>query len=332
MTTVYVREHGAVIRKSGEVLRVTSGNTDLLRIPLADLTQLVLMGNVQLTTPAAVLLLRMKVDVVFMSYYGKFHGRLNANESKFAETRHQQLRLCDDAARSLAIARRIVAGKVANQRVVLLRRADGIPQMGSAVDGMMQMGKRGETALDLDQLRGFEGKAAAYYFQTMRLLLDPAWGFEARKYYPPPDPINALLSFAYSLLRKDVEANLQLVGLDSYLGFFHTLGYDRPALALDLMEEFRPAIADGVVLNLVRGGQITLNDFAATNDPDQPVRMSREAADTLLSTYEERLQEKIEAPDGSGKTPYRRIIELQARQIARIVRGEANDYQPLILR
>ncbi|MBK9750823.1 MAG: CRISPR-associated endonuclease Cas1 [Chloroflexi bacterium] len=240
MTTVYVREHGAVIRKSGEVLRVTSGNTDLLRIPLADLTQLVLMGNVQLTTPAAILLLRMEVDVVFMSYYGKFYGRLNPNQSKYAELRHQQLRLCDDSARSLALSRRIVAGKVANQRVVLLRRADGIPQMTNTVDGMLQMGKRGDSAADLDQLRGFEGKAAAYYFQALRLLLDPAWGFEARKYYPLPDPINALLSLAYSLLRKDVEANLQIVGLDSYLGFFHTLGYDRPALALDLMEDSVP--------------------------------------------------------------------------------------------
>jgi CRISP-associated protein Cas1 len=332
MTTVYIREVGAVIRKNGERLRVTNRTGELLQIPLSDLTQLVLMGNVQLTTPAAILLLRREIDVVFMSYNGTYYGRLNPNASKYAELRHQQLRLCDDPERALAIARRIVVGKVSNQRVILMRRADGVSDINDPVQGMMTMLKRAEGALDLDQLRGYEGKAAAYHFAGIRLLISPDWGFETRKFYPPPDPINALLSFAYTLLRKDVEANLQLVGLDSYLGFFHTLGYDRPALALDLMEEFRPAIADSVVLNLVRGGKITLEDFYQTNQEDVPVRMSDRAAEVLINAYEERLQERAQTPGSNEQTSYRRIIELQARQIARVVRGEAQRYEPLLLR
>jgi len=332
MTTVYVRERGAVIRKQGERLRVMNGERELLHIPLADLTQLVLMGNVQLTTPAAILLLRRDVDVVFMTFNGGYIGRFNQNNSKYADLRHQQLRLCDDAGRSLALARRIVVGKVNNQRVVLMRRADDVPEMNSAVQGMMAMYKAAEGAHDLDQLRGFEGKAAAYHFAGLRLLVPAEWGFQTRQYYPPPDPFNALLSFVYTLLRKDVEANLQLTGLDAYLGFFHTLGYDRPALALDLMEEFRAALGDLVVLNLVRGGKITLDDFRRTAQEDAPIRMNDHAAETLVGAYEERLEERAQTPGANEQTSYRRIIELQARQIARIVRGEANDYQPLLLR
>ncbi|MCK6581267.1 MAG: CRISPR-associated endonuclease Cas1 [Anaerolineae bacterium] len=336
MTTVYVREYGAVIRKQGEQLLVTKGKQIALKIPLAELTQLVLMGNVQLTTPSAILMLRMEIDVVFMSYHGAFYGRLNPTTSKFAELRHQQLRLCDDADRARALAADIVQGKIANQRVILLRRADDAPQpIQTAVDGMMTMLKRAVSAGDLDQLRGFEGKAAAYYFQGIRALLQPDWGFEGRQYYPPPDPVNALLSLAYTLLRKDVEAQLQLVGLDPYLGFFHTLGYDRPALALDLMEEFRPSVADLVVLNLVRDGAVTLADFETTNDPTFPVRMSSAAVEKLVAAYEERLETRVQAPAAtgqSGQSAYRRIIELQAYQIARLVRGEASRYEPLVMR
>ena len=274
MAVVYVREQGAVVRKNGSGLRVTEGEQETFRIPLADLDQLVVMGNAQVTTQAAVMLLRSGVDVVFMSRYGKYRGRLLALESKFADLRHQQLRLCDDPQRSLAVAQAIVAGKVANQRVVLARRAEEDPMAAQALDGMMAMMRRASAARDLDQLRGFEGKAAAYYFDGIRTFFDPSWGFQKRDYYPPPDPANALLSFAYTLLLKDVEAQIQLVGLDPYLGFFHTLGYNRPALALDLMEEFRPAVADIVVLTLVRGEQITLDDFEQTGDPDLPVRMT----------------------------------------------------------
>jgi CRISPR-associated protein Cas1 len=197
---------------------------------------------------------------------------------------------------------------------------------------MQAMLRRAIDARDLDQLRGFEGKAAAYYFAGIRTFFAPEWGFRERAYYPPPDPANALLSLAYTLLMKDVEAKIQLVGLDPYLGFFHTLGYNRPSLALDIMEEFRPLLADIVVLNLVRGGHITLADFEWTNDPELPVRLSRPAVHVLVSAYEERLEDRAFHPLANGQTDYRRVIELQVRQMARIVRGEADTYEPVTIR
>jgi CRISPR-associated protein Cas1 len=332
MSVVYVREQNAIIRKHGELLRVTAGNQELFTLPMANLEQLVVMGNAQLTTPAAILLLRAGVDVVFMSRYGKYRGRLTAMESKFAQLRHAQLRLCDDDTRCLPIAAQIVAGKIANQRVVLQRRVQEDPRTAQALDGMLHMLHQAGKAGNLDQLRGYEGKAAAYYFDGIRTFFEPEWGFKTREYYPPPDPANALLSFAYTLLLKDVEAKIQLVGLDPYLGFFHTLGYSRPSLALDVMEEFRPTLADIVVLNLVRGGQITLADFEWTNDPERPVRMSREAVDRVVEAYEQRLEDEVFHPLANGQTAYRRAIELQVRQMARIVRQEAQTYEPLVMR
>lgn len=332
MSVVYVREQNAVVRKQGELLRVTVGEDVLFTIPLANLEQLVLMGNAQLTTPAAILLLRTGVDVVFMSRYGKYRGRLVAMESKFAQLRHAQLRLCDDEGKCLHIATQIVTGKVNNQRVVLQRRASEDSRTAQALDGMMRMLRMAGQATTLDQLRGYEGKAAAYYFDGIKTFFASEWGFKVREYFPPPDPANALLSFAYTLLLKDVEAKIQLVGLDPYLGFFHTLGYGKPALALDVMEEFRPTISDVVVLNLVHSEQVTLDDFEWTNEQEFPVRMSREAVDKVVAAYEQRLEDRVFHPLANGQTSYRRAIELQVRQMARVIRQEAESYEPLVMR
>jgi CRISP-associated protein Cas1 len=332
MSVVYIREQGAMVRKSGQQLRVMQGEKYLLRVPLANLEQLIIVGNVQLTTPAAILLLKSNVDVVFMSTYGTYQGRLSRNESRFAELRHQQLRLCDDNKRSLAVALQIVGGKIANQRVVLQRRADEVREAKRALDSMMKMLHRAERARDLDQLRGFEGKAAADYFAGIRTFFPSDWGFQSRQYYPPPDPANALLSFAYTLLLKDTIANIQLVGLDPYLGFFHTLGYNRPALALDIMEEFRPAVADIVVLTLVVNGEITLQDFTWTDKPDLPVRMTPPAIERLIEAYEMRMAETVYHPLANGQTSYRRTLELQARRIARVIQGIEPNYEALVMR
>jgi len=332
MAVVYVHDQGAVIRKTGEQLRVMQRQRELFKIPLANLDQLILLGNIQITTPSAALLMRAGVDVVFMSQYGTYRGRLITLGSKFAQLRHLQLRLCDDETRAFEIAARIVEGKINNQRVVLQRRTDPDSHIREALHGMADMLHRASGARDLEQLRGFEGKAAAWYFEGLRSFFAPEWGFEKREYYPPPDPANALLSFAYTLLRKDIEAKIQLVGLDPYLGFFHALGYDRPALALDVMEEFRPSVADVVALALVNGGHITPADFERTNDPDLPVRMTPRAVELLVAAYEERLSNQVFHPLANGQTDYRRAIELQVRQMARVIHGHEPQYHPLELR
>jgi CRISPR-associated protein Cas1 len=332
MSVVYIREQGAMVRKSGQQLRVMQGEKHLLQIPLANLEQLIIVGNVQLTTPAAILLLKSNIDVVFMSTFGTYQGRLARNESRFAELRHQQLRVCDDSGRALRIAMQVVSGKIANQRVVLQRRAEENREARRALNGMMDMLHKAERAGDLDQLRGYEGKAAASYFAGVRTFFSADWGFQSRQYYPPPDPANALLSFAYTLLLKDTVAGIQLVGLDPYLGFFHALGYNRPALALDIMEEFRPTVADIVVLTLVVNRQITLDDFEWTDQPELPVRMNPSAVEKLIAAYETRMEETVYHPLANGQTSYRRALELQARRIARVIQGTEANYEALVMR
>ncbi len=240
MPPVYVREQGAVVRRRGERLVVTRDKKQLLDLPLIHLDQLVLFGNVQLTAPAVAMLLRAEVDVVFFSQYGKFRGRLVHTGSKFARLRHAQLQKLSDEEVTLTIARRVVAGKLRNQRSLLRMRARQTPasaqaRVRRAVTGIGRMLERARTTRSLESLRGFEGKAGVDYWAAFRALLADDLGFRGRQYFPPPDPVNALLSFGYSLLLKDVTAAVQLVGLDPYLGFLHTIDYGRPSLALDMM-------------------------------------------------------------------------------------------------
>jgi CRISPR-associated protein Cas1 len=329
MPPVYVREQGAVVHRRGERLVVTRDKEQLLDLPLIHLDQLVVFGNVQLTAPAIAMLLQAEVDVVFFSQHGKFRGRLVHTGSKFAKLRHAQLQKMSDEKITLTIACQVVTGKLNNQRAMLGTYAAQVQQ---AIAGIGRMLDQARTARSLESLRGFEGKAGADYWAAFRKLLANDMGFRGRQYYPPPDPVNALLSFGYSLLLKDVTAAVQLVGLDPYLGFFHTIDYGRPSLALDMMEEFRPVLVDPLVLDMVNKGQVTAASFERTGNAQRPVRLADAVTDALIQRYEERLAERAGHADAGGQTSYRRIIELQVRRLARLMLGEAKVYQPFVLR
>ena len=335
MPPVYVREQGAVVRKRGQRLMVTRDKKQLLDLPLIHLDQLVIFGNVQLTAPAVAMLLQAEVDVVFFSHYGKFRGRLVHTGSKFAQLRHAQLQKMSDEKVTLAIARQVVAGKLHNQRMGLRTLAAQAPppaqaQVQRATAGIQRMLDRVRNARSLESLRGFEGKAGADYWPAFRSLLANDLGFKGRKYFPPPDPVNALLSFGYSLLLKDVTAAVQLVGLDPYLGFLHSIDYGRPSLALDMMEEFRPVLIDPLVLTMVNDGTVTAGSFEWATDTKLPVRLTNATTDVLIQTYEGRLGERVNHADAGGQTSYRRIIELQVRRLARLVLGQAKAYQAFL--
>jgi CRISPR-associated protein Cas1 len=336
MPPVYVREQGAVVRRRGERLVVTRDEKQLLDLPLIHLEQLVLFGNVQLTAPAVAMLLAAEVDVVFFSQYGKFRGRLVHTGSKFAQLRHAQLQKMSDEKVSLAIARQVIAGKLHNQGAQLKVDVAQAPpaaqrQIREAVAGIQRALDRARSAGALDSLRGFEGSAGAHYWSAFRALLSNDLGFKGRQYFPPPDPVNAMLSFGYSLLLKDVTAAVQLVGLDPYLGFLHSIDYGRPSLALDMMEEFRPVLVDPLVLHMVNQNQVTGASFERTGNPKLPVRLTEATTDVLIRNYEGRLAERASHPDAGGQTSLRRVIELQVRRLARLVLGEAKTYQPFLV-
>jgi CRISPR-associated protein Cas1 len=334
MSIVYVDQQGATVRKNGGQLQVVVRGKQPYAIPINEVEQLILQGNVQLTTQAASALLRAEARVLFTDRFGGNPFDLNSRKGRARDALRQQaqLRLIENESRTLAIAKAIVEGKVSNQRVLLMRRAEQDRRLRAPIDGMMAMLKRVQHAQTLDEARGYEGKAAAYYFEALRLFFPEDWGFNGREYHPAPDPANALLSLMYSKLMRDVEMKIQIVGLDSYIGFFHALGYNRPSLALDLMEEFRPILADVVSLSLIGDGQITLYDFERTNEPELPVRMTREALKKVTIAYEARMADRIFHPMQPGEVDYRRAIELQVRQMARVIEGEKPDYEPIRIR
>lgn len=348
MATIYVKEQGAVVGRSGERLVIRKDGRILEEVPLGNVDQVTLLGNVQLTTQATATLLAQEIDVVFLSSYGKFRGRLVGTGSKHARLRQRQLRLMSQPAFNLELAKAFVAGKVHNQRVVLQRQMGRVAslaqrergaaaapanqrQFSQALAGMGRMQQAAAQVKSIESLRGYEGKAAAYYFEAVRSLLEPAWGFRQRAYYPPPDPFNALLSFAYSLLLKDVLAAVHLVGLDPYLGAFHEISYGRPSLALDLMEEWRPTIADALALELVNRGSLKPADFSRTGNPRRPVELGEKGVAAVLEGYGQRLEISLYHPlaGPGGQTALRQAIVLQARRLARLIAGREQVYEPV---
>lgn len=339
MTTIYVREQGAVIRRRGERLVVSKQGQLLDEFPLAKVEEVALYGNIQVTAQAMATLLRQGVRVIFLTSFGRIIGTVSEG-SKQARLRKEQYQVMSNEAVNLRLAKAIVEGKIHNQRVLLQRQMKNlsgspgaITQISQAVSGMGQMGQAALQAPNLESLRGYEGRAAASYFAAIRAFLGPTWRFERREYHPPPDPFNALLSFCYSLLQKDVLAMVNLVGLDAYLGFFHEIDFGRPSLALDLMEEWRPLIADALALELVNRQALRPDDFIWTNNSQRPVELGEIGVNRVLQAYSQRLEVLVYHPLASGntggETSLRRAIELQARRLARVLIGQDQVYEPI---
>lgn len=335
---MYVKEQGARVMRDGERIAVGHKGKRLQEMPVMHLDQLVLLGNVQLTTQAAALLLEKRVDVVFLSSYWKFRGRLVHTGSKHARLRHAQMERMSQKATALPIAQTVVGAKIHNQRVLLQRQAGNLPgnrardRIRRSLDIMKRAEKAAAGDQSLESLRGHEGSAGAAYFAAIGALLAPEWGFKGRNYHPPLDPFNALLSFGYTLLLKDVTAAVQLVGLDPYLGFLHVIHYGRPALCLDLMEEFRPVLVDAMVLDLVNRRMLRPDDFKRTKNPRRPVELGPAGCLLVMEQYERRLYTKVQHVAAHGETAYRRVLELQARQLAKVILDKAKRYQPFLIR
>lgn len=351
MTVLHVQEQGAVVRRQAEQIRVTRTEPStrkqqvLSQAPVRDLTQIVVYGNVQVTTQAAALLVEQRVDLVFMTLYGKFVARLSGIEDQFAQLHQAQMRLSGADQAALAVAKKIVQAKLVNQRNTLqaiaaqltgktpaagAMTADAIQGLPKAAAGIEEMRRASSRAADVDALRGFEGRAGASYFGAIRALLDPRWRFAGRQYRPAPDPFNALLSFGYALLQKDMTAALRIVGLNPHLGCFHALEAGRPSLTLDLMEEFRPLAVDRLMLDLVRTGVLTPAEFTFTGQEERPVELGKALLPKVIEAYEKRMAGTLLHRPSSQENTLRRCLELQARLFARVALGERREYEGMV--
>ncbi len=329
MATLYVDEQGALIRKRDQQILVTKQGKTLREVPLHKVERIVLMGRgVQISTALMVDLLQRGVPVLYTSRHGGTpYGMVADGPSHMIDLRMKQMVKMLDPTWSLALARAIVAGKLANQRT-LLRRA-GWPSASIAIVQLDQAQAAVATAPSIDTVRGHEGAGAAAYFGAWRTVFAAQWGFAGRAYYPPPDPLNAALSFGYTLLFHDVRTNVYAVGLDPYLGAFHAVEDGRPSLALDLMEEFRPLIVDRMVLELLGQGHLSGEHFEQPVERPNAVHLNATGRAIYLARYEALMHAPVPLASNE-QTALRRVLLLQAQGLARLIREEQPAYVPYV--
>jgi CRISPR-associated protein Cas1 len=355
MATLYLTEPRSLVKKEGDTLLVQiPANPDKqtakrqVRVPLIKVDQVVVLGDATLTSPALGALLEQRVDVCFCSSYGQFRGRLAPPLSKNSLVRLAQHQAHRDPARSFALAQAFVRGKLANMRAMLMRAnrkredeevASAIASLEGVVARVDEL--RAEDAAPpadrsqpqaetlLGTLQGLEGAGSRAYFGVLGRLLGGGWAFEGRQRRPPRDPVNALLSFGYVLLTNQVSSAVSIVGLDPYVGYLHSSQFGKPALALDVMEPFRPLVVDSTVLTVLNNRMLSEGDF---REELGAWRLNEDGRRTFLAKFEERLDTTIRHPTFGYRVTYRRCLELEVRLVAKWLSGEIAAYKPFVVR
>jgi len=323
-----VQSQRARISKEGETLKITDEDQGESTVRLIDISDVTLFGNVGITTPALTTLLEREIPVTFLSYSGWFKGIAHGLGHRNVELRTAQYRSSFDEAFCLRFARDLVAAKIANQRTIL--RRNGRDDASHALERLSAARKATARASYVGELLGLEGDAAATYFRAFSDLLSPPatsstipFHFETRNRRPPTDPVNAMLSLGYAMLARHLTVALASIGLDPYRGLYHMPRYGRPALALDIMEPFRPIIADSVVLSVVNTGEIGPDDFiiAATG-----TALTTHGRKRFLEAFERRLSQETTHPLFGYRVSMRRLLLVQARLFGRFLLGEIPAY------
>jgi len=337
MPTLYVTEPGSQLHKEYQRLQVLSKDEDLLlSVPLSQVSEVVLVGGVGATTQAMLAVLDAGIGLSLVTRSGRLRGRLHGPEAGNLPLRKLQYARSDQPEFCLALSRSIVLGKLANCRTLGLRALRGLraaqaarlPGLERQMERLTGEMARARQAGSLAELRGLEGSGARAYFAILRATLrwqgEPP--FEKRSRRPPKDPVNALLSLGYTLLTDAVFSAAELAGLDPYAGFFHSQEYGRPALVLDLMEEFRPLIVDSVVLTLVNKRMIREQDFEPGREDG--FYLNRRGMRIFFRQFTRRLNTQIFHPLARRPISYQKCLEVQARQLRKMVEGSAPAYLP----
>jgi CRISP-associated protein Cas1 len=338
LNTLYVQAQGTYLQLDHETLKVKV-EEETKQVPLHHLGSIMAFGNVMFSP---FLIHRCAADgrsIVWLSQSGRFQGRLAGPTTGNVLLRRAQHEAMTNPVATLNIAKYVVAGKLQNTRNVLMRAAreakNGVDEAklrsaaqvhADAIEGI-------EKSVDIDQLRGIEGYAAKAYFGAFSEMIRmnrEGFEFKERSKRPPKDGINALLSFAYTLLANECVAACEGVGLDPQMGFSHVMRPGRPSLALDLMEELRSVVADRLVLSLVNRGQVKPSDFI--DRPGGGVYLTDDARRDFLAAYQKRKQEEVTHPILESKVPVGLLCHVQARLLARHLRGDLPQYPPFILR
>lgn len=326
---LYVQTQGAMVGKSGDRLSIKYKDEVLAERRLMDVSQVSLFGNVMISAQVLRELTTRGIPVCHLTYGGWFHGLTSGLAHKNVELRIHQFEIAADAQRSLQIARCFISGKIRNSRT-LLRRHLTEDETG-ILPSLAEFRQRAERATSAETLLGLEGMAAKTYFAGLFALVNGRHDFDVndRNRRPPKDPVNAVLSFVYSLLVKELTVVLQGVGFDPMLGFFHRPRYGRPSLALDVAEEYRPLIGDSVTLMAFNNGEVDRSSFL---ERAGSVTLTESGRKSIIAAFERRLEQEVTHPIFGYRVSYRRIMEVQARLLARTITGELPAYVPFCTR
>jgi CRISPR-associated protein Cas1 len=345
---LYLSTQGLRVGRKDEVLQIKQEKSLVEEVRINDVSHVALFGNIQITTQAIQTLCELEVPVTYFSMGGWFYGLTRGHELKNVFLRIEQFRLARDPATCLRLARQFVQGKIRNHRTMLMRNHVEAPP--ATLLRLKQYAEAASRAESVESLLGVEGGAAAAYFEQFNGMIKAAdelddqlpglevptrqasnfsFNFHGRNRRPPTDPVNALLSLAYSLLAKDCLLAALAVGFDPYVGFYHQPRFGRPALALDLMEEFRPLVAESAVLTCINNRVVSEGDFVQAG---QAVNLTAAGRKRFFQTYEQRMSALLTHPVFDYKVSYRRALELQARLLAKVLTGEIPEYVPLTTR
>ena len=344
MDTVYILEPGCYIRREGASLKVFKDKTLIDQIPAAGLKRLTLIGYVSLSGAVLDFLIQNRIETVFMTPTGRFRARLAIDEHRHVALRESQFLKLSDREFALKTAVIFVGGKLRN--MVHLVSAHGsrygnqtLKAKAARINAILRQCSK--PVSDVKIARGIEGAATQIYFSAFgELIRNPMFTFKGRNRRPPLDPVNALLSFVYTLLTNAVLSAIKASGLDPYYGALHEVSYGRPSLACDLVEEYRSHLADRLVLSIINRKMVTPNDFIYRADPPnnyideqemrekRPVEMKPQIRKTLVASYEEMMNRKILYPPEAKRVTYRHLLLKQARAFGKYLKDPDSRYQP----
>jgi CRISPR-associated protein Cas1 len=345
---LYLNTQGFRVGCKDEVLQVKGKEKLIEEVRLRDVSHVALFGNIQISTQAVQLLCKQEVPVTYFSMGGWFYGITRGHALKNVFLRMEQFRLARDETMCLSLAKQFVHGKIRNHRTMLMRNHLEPPE--PIILKLKRASDDALAAASIEKLLGIEGAAASQYFQQFSGMIKIAddlaapaeqssmkdrgqltfnFNFTNRNRRPPTDPVNAMLSLAYSMLSKDCTLAALAVGFDPYVGFYHQPRFGRPALGLDLMEEFRPLVAESTVLSCINNRVVTEKDFVRAG---QAVNLTVSGRKRFFQMYERRISSLITHPLFDYKVSYRRALELQTRLLAKALTGEISEYIPLLTR
>lgn len=352
MASLTLMEQGLTLAAEGELFSVEREGKVINQVRMAEVDEVLVFGSISITPAAVASLLQRGIDTVFLTARGRYRGRLVGKPGRNVELRLAQFARLRDAATALALARSLVAGKVTNQRYVLLRaqRESKREELAEAIGTLRRILAVIEEADGVEILRGLEGQAGAIYFGVFgRCIRNPAFSFTGRTRRPPRDPINAMLSFGYTLLGTVMESAVLRVGLDPMVGAFHSPEYGRPSLVLDLIEEFRPILVDALVLRVINRKEVAVEDFEELHDdadiasvedaesegPDRVERavwLGPTGRRIFFRAWGRRLRETHFYPIRQQTLMLEEVMQQQVYQLARVISGDQAQYQPFVVR